>query len=257
MHKRRKQIITFTSACLFVLIINMPVSLFALGEYNGIWVGPENVNVGNESITITTGTVIYQENEDTLHFFDPLFGAVQLAKSDGQWVLPSPIWTNFEGYQVYVTKFSITFPTYSYLTGSITVEVDNVTGTGSLSHTKQSCQSLTNDSTISGISGGMDSVRCYEIDLPSGASNLNVQTWNGSGDCDLYLIYHRPNFDYYLSENWYNQEEITLATPNPGKWYIILYGWESYSGLNLSVSYDELVSSNKSMPWIPLLLLDD
>ena len=94
-------------------------------------------------------------------------------------------------------------------------------GTGSLPHTKQACQNLTNGTTLSGISGAEDSLRCYELDLPSGSTDLDVQTWGGSGDCDLYLIYHRPDFDFYTSENWDNQEQITLATPYPGKWYVV------------------------------------
>ena len=237
-NKRIRQLITFALVALFVLIINKPVTLFATGEYDGVWVGSVSIDVpGVLSFTDATGTMVYQENENTLYFFDSLFGAVQLVKSGGNWVLPSPIWTTFLGYQAYVTETSITFHSSSYLTGSITAEVVGVTGTGSLSLTKQSCQSLTKDSTVSGISGGTESVRCYEIGLPSGANNLNVQTWGGSGDCDLLLIYHRPSFDFYSSENMANKEEINLTSPNSGNWYIILLGVGSYSGLNLKVSY--------------------
>lgn len=37
-----------------------------------------------------------------------------------------------------------------------------------------------------------------------------------------------------------NQEQITSASPNAGKWYVILYGYQSYAGLNLSVSYVQI-----------------
>jgi len=239
MNKRNRKLVIFALVCFLFLIINMPDSLSAAGEYNGIWVGPETVTVPAYGVTITetTGTVFYQENDNALHFFDPLFGAVPLVKSGSKWILPSPIWTTFAGYQAYLTEVSITFHSSSFLTGSITVEILGVTGAGTLSHTKQSCQSLTNDSTVSGLSGGAESIRCYEIDLPSGATNLSVETWGGSGDCDLALIYSRPGFDFYFSENWHNSEQITLSTPNFGKWYILLGGFESYSGVNLSVSY--------------------
>lgn len=256
-NNRSRQLITFWLVVLLVLIINKPVSLFAIGEYNGLWVGPETITVpGYGSDTATTGTIVYQEDENTLYIYDFLFGAVQLAKSGSNWVLPAPISTTLLGYQVYLNEVSITFHSSIYLTGSISVEILGVTGTGTLSDTKQSCQSLTNDSMVSGISGGADSVRCYEIDLPSGANNLNIQTSGGSGDSDLYLIYHRPNFDLYSSENLGNQEQINLTSPNSGKWLILLVGYESYSGLNLSVSY-VVISAPKAMPWIPLLLLDD
>lgn len=238
MHKIDRHLLTFVFVFALVSLINTPASVFALGEYDGVWVGPETITIpGEGTSTETTGTLIYQEDQNTLYFFDPLFGSIPLIRSDAQWVLPSPIWTTFYGYQAYLTELSINFHSPSYMTGSISVEVLGVTGTGSLSHNKQACQNLTNGTTVSGISGGEDSLRCYEVNLPSGATDLDVQTWGGSGDCDLYLIYHRPDFDIYLSENWDNEEQITLASPAPGKWYVVLYGFESYSGLSLKASY--------------------
>ena len=238
MNKRNRHLLTFAFVFVLVSLINTPASVFAIGEYDGLWVGPETITLpGYGSLTETTGTIIYQEEQNELYFFDSLFGTIQLIKSNNQWILPSPIWTTFEGYQAYLTEVSITFHSSSYLTGSITVMIEGVTGTGSLSHNKSTCQNLTNGTTLSGISGSEDSLRCYEVDLPSGSTDLTVQTWGGSGDSDLYLIYHRPNFDFYSSENWENQEEITLPSPDPGKWYIVLYGFESYSGLSLRASY--------------------
>ncbi len=86
------------------------------------------------------------------------------------------------------------------------------------------------------------------------ATSLNVLTWGGAGDADLLLVHHRPDFDDYYSDEWDNDEQILVATPNSGKWYIGLVGWESYSGLSLQVSY---VGEVKAMPWIPLLLLNN
>ena len=238
MNNVSRQFLSFSLVILLVLIINKPVSLFASGEYDGLWVGPETITIpGYGSETIENGTIIYQQDGNSVHFFDPLFGAVQLVKSGANWVLPAPIWTTFLGYQCYVNAVSITFHTSNYLTGSISVEVLGVNGTGTLSFTKQSCQNLGNNSMLSGLSGGTDSTRCYEIDLPSGANNFNIQTSGGTGDSDLYLIYSRPNFDYYSSENIGNKEQISLISPNSGKWFVVLYGYESYSGLNLNVSY--------------------
>jgi hypothetical protein len=238
MNTRSRQLITFALVGLLVLVINRPAPLFAIGEYDGFWSGPETVTVpGYGTETFTTGTLIYQEDQSTLYLMEPEIGTIQLIKSGGQWVLPAPISTTLLGFPVNITEVSITFHSFSYLTGSFTLDVFGVTGSASISFTKQSCQSLADGSTVSGLSGGMDSFRCYEIDLPSGATDLDVQTSGGSGDCDLYLIYHRPPFDFYPSENASNQEQITLASPDPGKWYIILVGFFSYSGLNLSVSY--------------------
>lgn len=231
-----KMAIVFLS--LLILIINLPGIVFALGEYNGVWLGPETVTVPNYgSETEITGTVVYQEDQNTLNFWDPLFGSVDLIRSGNQWVLASPIWTTYMGYSAKITSVSITFPSTSSMTGKITAEVQGVIGIGTLSHTKQSCQNLANGVAISNISGAADSVRCYAINIPSGATNLDVQTWGGNGDCDLIQVYYRPDFDNYTSENSGNQEQITVASPPPGKWYIGVLGWESYSGVNLKASY--------------------
>lgn len=223
---------------LWILIINLSGIVFAAGEYDGVWLGPETITVPSYGlVTETTGTVIYQEDQNTLNFWDPMFGAVNLTKSGTQWILPSPIWTTYMGYSAQITSIRITFPSTSYLTGSITIEVQGVTGTGTLSHTKQSCQNLTNGTTLSGISGAEDSLRCYEIIVPAGATKLDVETWGGVGNCDLVQVYHRPDFDYYASENFGNQEQISVTSPPSGKWYIGLLGWEDYAGVNLKASY--------------------
>ena len=232
------QLIAFVFIFVQVSLISTADVLFAAGEHDGIWVGPETIVIpGYETIVETTGTVVYQQDQNNLYFYDSLFGAVRLIKSGNQWSLPSPIWTTFDGYQAYLSQFDLIFTSNSHFAASLTVEVIGVTATGSLSHTKQSCPNLTNGSTISNISGAVDSVHCYQIDLPAGATDLNAQTWGGLGDCDLYLIYHRPDFDLYTSEDFGNKEQITITAPPTGRWYIILIGYEAYSGLNLEVSY--------------------
>jgi PKD repeat protein len=238
MKKKTRLKVAVVIVSLLISIINLPGSVFAMGEYDGVWLGSETINVPSYgSMTETTGTVIYQEDQNTLNFWDPMFGSVDLVRSGSQWVLPSPVSTTYIGYSATITSITLIFPSSTYLTGTINVVVEGVPGTGTLAHTKQSCQSVTNGTTLSGLSGSEDSLRCYEINLPSGATNLNVQTSGGVGDCDLIQIYHRPNFEYDTSENYGNQEQIFVPSPQSGKWYLGLTGWESYAGLNLSVSF--------------------
>jgi hypothetical protein len=111
-------------------------------------------------------------------------------------------------------------------------------GYATLSHNKQYFQAIANDTVLSKLSGAKDSIQGFQIDVPSGATNLNVRTWGGSGDCDLCLIYSRPDFYEEWSENYSNDEEITISFPNSGTWYIGLAGWERYNGLNLRAAYD-------------------
>ena len=239
---------------LFILTINKPLFVFALGQIDGLWVGEETVSVLGEQYTEIIGTAIFQESDSTLYIYDSLFGEVPLVKSGDQWVLLSPVETTFLGFRCVTNEISLTFHSESYLTGTITVTVyaygEEYVGHATLSHYKQFCQTLSNGVTLSNLSGGEDSLQFFEVDLPSGAINLNVQTWGGSGDCDLHLMYSRPDFYYDWSDYDFNDEEITVTSPGAGKWYIVLEGWGSYSGVNLRVTYDsyepygELVSSD-------------
>jgi hypothetical protein len=251
---------TFVVACATAVVIFSVSSALAVGEYNGVWVGVDTISIpGQVPFDETTGTVIYQENENELFLYDPLLPALRLIKSGNNWVLPSPIWVDYMDYPARLTSVVITFQGVSRLTGSVSLEVEGISASAALSHNKYTCQTLLNGSSLSGLSGADDSARCYQIDLPSRARNLNIRTWGGSGDGDLYLIYHKPDFDEYLSDNIGNVEEVSLAAPHPGRWYSILFGYDSYSGLNLSASYVDPASKPRptTMPWIPLLLFEE
>jgi hypothetical protein len=233
---------------------------FAVGEYNGVWVGVDTISIpGHGSFDETTGTVIYQENENELFLYDPLLPALRLIKSGSNWILPSPIDLDYMGSPARLTSVVITFQGLSSLTGSIALEVEGVSASATLSHNKYTCQTLIKGSNLSGLSGAADSARCFQIDLSSRARDLNIRTWGGSGDSDLYLIYHKPDFDEYSSENYGNEEEISLAAPHLGRWYAILYGFDNYSGVNLAASYVDPSPRPRPtvMPWVPLLLFDE
>jgi hypothetical protein len=251
---------TFVVACAAAVVIFSVSSALAVGEYNGVWVGVDTISIpGHGSVDETTGTVIYQENENELFLYDPLLPALRLIKSGSSWILPSPIDVNYMGSPARLTSVVITFQGESRLTGLVTLEAEGLSASATLNHSKYSCQTLKNGSSLLGLSGDADSARCYQIDFPSRASDLNIRTWGGLGDSDLYLIYHKPDFDEYSSENYGNQEEIALAAPHAGRWYAILYGFDSYSGVNLATSYVDPASKPRptTMPWIPLLLFEE
>ena len=152
----------------------------------------------------------------------------------------------------------ISFQGESRLTGTLAFITEGTNVTATFFTNKSSCQIVKNGSTLSDLSGGEDSIRCYGIEITTGATCLDIKTWGGSGDCDLDVIYYRPDFDDHASCNLGNQEEITLAVPHSGRWYVFLYGYSSYSGLNLNVSYVIQVPPRSTpMPWIPLLLNDE
>lgn len=102
-------------------------------------------------------------------------------------------------------------------------------------------ESLNNGVSISGLSGSNDSQTTYFIDVPQGAINLSVVISGGTGDADLYVRHGSlptsTTYDCrpYASDN---NESCFFPTPTAGRYYILLDGWTSYSGLTLTASFD-------------------
>lgn len=84
------------------------------------------------------------------------------------------------------------------------------------------------------------SQRFYKINVPSGMAKLDIKIYGGTGDCDLYVrqgsMPTTSVYDYrpFLTGN---TESITVNNPAPGDWFIMLYGYSSYSGLTVMADY--------------------
>ncbi|MGX5203192.1 RHS repeat-associated core domain-containing protein [Aliikangiella sp. IMCC44632] len=81
----------------------------------------------------------------------------------------------------------------------------------------------------------------YYIDLPAGASNLQVRITGGSGDADLYLLEgNQPTASVYDCRpyKWGNNEECVVASPNKNRYYIRLHGYADFADVNLSISFN-------------------
>ncbi len=95
---------------------------------------------------------------------------------------------------------------------------------------------LSLDIPIYNLSGAQGSQTYFVVNVPSNTWQLNISTWGGSGDCDLYVSYgHQPSlysWDYrpYMHGN---EESVTIFSPTPGDWHIMLHGWNWYSGVAL------------------------
>jgi len=88
------------------------------------------------------------------------------------------------------------------------------------------------------IAGAEDSVKVFSIEVPPNVSFLEVQTYGGSGDNDLYVVYHKPPYYFESSEGDYTDEYIYIDNPSEGIWYIIVYGFESYRNVTLDIYAD-------------------
>jgi bacillolysin len=99
---------------------------------------------------------------------------------------------------------------------------------------------LTNNQTVTGISGATGSWTYYKITVPAGQSQLKITMSGGTGDADLYVKRGaQPTatvYDYrpYLTGN---NETVTVANPVAGDWYIGLNAYAAYSGVSLNANY--------------------
>ena len=223
-----------------MFVVLLPQGVFAVGEYNGAWIGTETVSVEGTTDTVNSATIIFQQDADNLYFADALFGTVQLVKSGNNWILPSPLNTEFLGYSVVLNTMNLTFTSQTRLTGSINLTIESVSGSATLAFSKQTCPSLSNGVAVPNLKGGEDSYRCFQVDLPQDTTNLTLTTSRATGDCDLYGIYSQPDFDFYSSEGDFTDEQIDIPSPYAGRWYVFLYGYTSYSGVALLATYQVL-----------------
>lgn len=95
---------------------------------------------------------------------------------------------------------------------------------------------LTSGTPVTGRSGGEGSTTLYRITVPTGATRLTVTTSGGTGDLDLYVREGaEPTTSTYDCESagGNNEELCELDDPEAGTWYIMLEGFEAYSGASL------------------------
>ncbi|MCB1048991.1 MAG: M4 family metallopeptidase [Acidobacteria bacterium] len=101
---------------------------------------------------------------------------------------------------------------------------------------------LTNPSTVSGLSDSTGAWKMYKIAVPAGASNLQVAISGGSGDADLYTKFgSQPTESSYDCRPYKNgnSESCAYATTSAGDYYIGIKAYSTYSGVTLTVSYTE------------------
>ena len=101
---------------------------------------------------------------------------------------------------------------------------------------------LENRVTRSPLSGGMDNQAYYRIDVPDGQQRLSVNTWSGTGDCDVFLRYDglpTPTRFDGASTRVGTAEDIVLDNPESGAWYILVYGYTPYSDAALMATFSD------------------
>lgn len=81
----------------------------------------------------------------------------------------------------------------------------------------------------------------FLINVPAGATNLVVRTFDGAGDADLYLRYAaEPSETQYTQRDYTpgNQATLLEAQPAAGIWHVGLRGYTNFTDVKLIVDYD-------------------
>jgi hypothetical protein len=115
--------------------------------------------------------------------------------------------------------------------------------------------SLTNGVAVTGISGSAGSEKFYKIEVPAGQDELVISTSGGTGDVDLYVRRgSQPTTSSYDYRPYKvgNNETVTVANPTAGTWYILLKGYNVYSGVTLLAQYSAAISITPLVNGVPV-----
>jgi serine protease len=99
---------------------------------------------------------------------------------------------------------------------------------------------LQNGVAVNDLSGANGSQQYFEIELPTAASNLDINISGGSGDADLYVRHGtQPTSSSYDCRPYIggNDESCSFSSPQSGIYYIMLDAYSTYSGVTLNASY--------------------
>ncbi|HOW97223.1 MAG TPA: chitobiase/beta-hexosaminidase C-terminal domain-containing protein [Kiritimatiellia bacterium] len=108
------------------------------------------------------------------------------------------------------------------------------------SHASAGTISLSNGKTMSRLAGRAGTTAYFKFTVPAGANRLQVKTWGGYGNCDIYLRQGSlPTFSRYhfASTGSKNTETITVNPASAGDWYLLVHARANCSGVSLVASY--------------------
>jgi hypothetical protein len=104
---------------------------------------------------------------------------------------------------------------------------------------------------ITNISGKAGSEKTYRIDLPAGVNTLKIEMSGGTGDADLYVKLKAPptttDYDYrpFLAGN---DESVTIDSPAPGTWFVMIRGYTDFAGITLKATWANVTTLQNGVP---------
>jgi vibriolysin len=98
---------------------------------------------------------------------------------------------------------------------------------------------LTDNVAVTGISGATSSNQYWRITTPAGKT-LKISISSGTGDADLYTRFgSRPTTATYSCRPYLtgNTESCTTSSTQAGDYYVMIRGYQTFSGVRLIASY--------------------
>jgi|GEM_PF-139736 len=92
------------------------------------------------------------------------------------------------------------------------------------------------------LSGSRRAWSHYTVEIPAGMGTLTVEMSGGTGDADLYVKQSgQPSSNSYDCRPYKsgNNESCSFNNPTAGTWYISIYGYSAYTGVDLTATWAE------------------
>jgi hypothetical protein len=99
---------------------------------------------------------------------------------------------------------------------------------------------LTNGVPVPGLTGAKNSEQYFSLVVPAGQTDLTISIAGGTGDADLYVkrgaLPTTSSYDYrpFL---FGNNETVTVSSPAADTWYLMVRGYDAFSGVTLVATY--------------------
>jgi len=106
---------------------------------------------------------------------------------------------------------------------------------------------------VNNLAGKAGSEQFFSLEVPSSVKSLVIQMSGGTGDADLYVrqgsLPTTSQYDYrpYLTGS---NEQVTISKSPAGIWYIMIRGYQAFSGVSLVATFDGAAGGDG----IPILL---
>ncbi|MDD2608681.1 MAG: pre-peptidase C-terminal domain-containing protein [Giesbergeria sp.] len=100
------------------------------------------------------------------------------------------------------------------------------------------------------LGGAVNSSQNFSVAVPSGATNLKIQTSGEIGDADLYVRFAQvPNTTTYDCRPFFlgSNEVCNIPAPTAGTYHILIKGYQAFSGLTLTASYQTATAQNYAL----------